>query len=322
MADFWQALARPFFILAPMEDVTDTVFRQIVASCGRPDAYFTEFTSADGLVSRGRKKVGQRLVFTQAERPIVAQLWGLEPKNFYTCAREIAVLGFDGIDLNFGCPERSVVVKGAGAALIKNQPLAHEIIQATHEGAGGLPISVKTRIGYAQIETEPWIDFLLTHDLNAITIHGRTAKEMSAVPVHWDEIAKARELRNHSGKKTLIVGNGDVRTRANGETLAKRYSLDGIMIGRGIFEDPWVFENPHQTHKAAERLQKFIAHIDLFTTTWGETKNFLVLRKFVKTYVSGFTGASELRVKLMAIKNNSELKTAVIDVLNSRTDTI
>lgn len=313
--NFWTKLSRPFLILAPMEDVTDTVFRQIITACHKPDVFFTEFTSADGLQSRGRSHVIHRLQFSQTERPIVAQIWGMDPDNYFKSALEIVQMGFDGIDINLGCPERSVVAKGACAALIKNPQLAAEIISATKKGAGTLPVSVKTRIGYEHIQTRDWITFLLMQNLAALTIHGRTAKEMSHVPAHWDEIGKAVALRNALKKSTLIIGNGDVKSRTQALKLISDFGVDGVMIGRGIFENPWVFESVSLSHTPREKLQKFLEHINLFDLTWKGSKNFLMLRKFAKMYVNGFMGASSLRVKIMETKTLGELKTVIEEIL-------
>jgi tRNA-dihydrouridine synthase len=213
MKNFWKDLKKPIFAQAPMEDVTDTVFRQMIIKCGRPDVFFTEFTNVDGMCSRGRDKVGKRLIFTPAERPIVAQIWGSKPENFLETAKLIKLKRFDGIDINMGCPEKSVVKKGLGGALIDNQPLAKEIILATKEGAGGLPLSIKTRIGVKNIQTEKWAEFLLGFNLDCLIIHGRTIAEMSESPTHWDEIGKVVKLRNSLKLKTLIIGNGDIKTR-------------------------------------------------------------------------------------------------------------
>src|SRR5436190_3288770 len=207
MVNIWQSLKKPIYILAPMEDVTDTVFRRIVMQTGKPDLFFTEFTNVEGMFSKGDKKVNQRLQFTQKEKPIIAQIWGLKPENYFKAGKLLAEMGFDGIDINMGCPEKNIIKKGACSGLIHNPSLAKEIIHATKEAAGNLPVSVKTRIGFKEIQTEKWIGFLLEQNLAALTIHGRTAAEMSAVPAHWDEIGKAVERRSEKKLPTLIIGN-------------------------------------------------------------------------------------------------------------------
>ncbi|OGG11214.1 hypothetical protein A2Z00_00805 [Candidatus Gottesmanbacteria bacterium RBG_13_45_10] len=317
----WSQLPRPILALAPMEDVTDTVFRQIVATCAKPDVFFTEFTSCEGFLSRGHDEVAKRLKYAQSEHPIVAQIWGHKPEHFYTVAKIVAGLGFDGIDVNMGCPQRNVVKDGACAALINNPPLAQEIIKATKSGiaASGknIPVSVKTRIGYKKIVTEEWISHLLSLDLDALIIHGRTAAEMSKVPAHWDEIGKVEAIRNHMKKKTLILGNGDVATAKEAMEKCKKYHLDGVMIGRAIFDNPWVFDrsiNPH-IPTAKELLMLMRRHVALFDETWGKKKNFAILKKFFKMYIKGFDRASAYRVRAMATSSPVEVYKIIDELL-------
>jgi len=311
MKNFWKILKKPILVQAPMEDVTDTVFRQIIAKCGKPDVFFTEFTNVEGMCSRGRDKVGKRLIFTPTERPIIAQLWGTTPEKFYETAKLIKLKGFDGIDVNMGCPEKSVVRKGSCAALIDNPSLAKEIILAVGEGAEGLPLSVKTRIGVKDIQTEKWIRFLLEMDLSTITIHGRTVAEMSDTPAHWDEIGKAVKLRDSMKSKTLIIGNGDVKNRKDAMEKYREYKVDGIMIGRGIFDNPWFFNENIDPFKISyrEKLKLLIEHITLFDKTWGKSpgtqktgKNFSLMKKFYKIYISGLPDAKNVRMTLMKFK--------------------
>ncbi len=318
----WSALPKPFFVLAPMEGGTDTVFRQIVSSCGRPDVMFTEFTNAEGLLSKGREEVGKRLLFQESEQPLIAQIWGKKPESFLEVAKQLVDMGFSGIDINMGCPERTVVTNGCCSALIDNPSLASEIIKATQEGAGDLPVSVKTRIGFKTIETERWIDFLLDHDLSALTVHFRTQKEMSLVPAHWEEAEKVVGLKKKKGKETILIGNGDVLSKKQGRELAKKYGLDGIMIGRGVFHNPYVFDDSidYAEQSKDERIALLKRHMDLFETTWKDThplsekgygKSFPPLKRYFKIYISGFDGASELREKLMLTQNLDEAKEAL-----------
>ena len=308
MDNFWKQLSKPILVLAPMEDVTDTVFRQMVASCAPPDVFFTEFVSVEGFTSVGRKRVEQSLLYTKKERPIVAQIWGLDPKKYYTVAQELVERGFDGVDINMGCPIRKVVKKGACAALIKNPSLAQEIIAATKEGAGELPVSVKTRIGYNSIATEDWIGFLLKQHLDTLIIHGRTAKEMSAIPANWDEIGRAVKMRDELKVQTLIIGNGDVKNREEGLVKVKQYGVDGVMIGRGIFQNLWAFDPVRDVRDASHMLDLMLKHCELFCDTWGERKSFLTLRKFFKIYISGFEGASQWRDRFMKTKSIGEVE--------------
>jgi len=319
MSFSWSTLPKPFFVLAPMEGGTDTVFRQIVSSCGRPDAMFTEFTNVEGLLSKGREEVGKRLFFQESEQPLVAQIWGKKPESFLEVAKQLVGMGFSGIDINMGCPERTVVTNGCCSALIDNPTLASEIIKATQEGAGDFPVSVKTRIGFKTIETERWIDFLLDHDLSALTVHFRTQKEMSLVPAHWEEAEKVVKLRNQKGKDTVLIGNGDVLSRKQGAELAQKYGLDGIMIGRGVFQNPYVFDESvdYAIQTKGQRIELLKKHIDLFEKTWKNThplsekgygKSFPPLKRYFKIYISGFDGASDLREKLMLTQTLEEAK--------------
>lgn len=318
MKNFWTNLKKPILIQAPMEDVTDTVFRQIITKCGKlaspdgsrsgPDVFFTEFTNVEGMCSKGRDKVGKRFKFTEVERPIVAQIWGNNPKNYFEVAKLIKTMGFDGIDINMGCPEKSVIKKGSCAALINNHLLAKEIILATREGAGGLPIGVKTRIGIKEIKTEEWASFLLGFSLDALVVHGRTVAEMSDVPAHWDEIGKVVKLRDDMKVKTLIIGNGDVKDLNGAMEKYKKYKVDGVMIGRGIFDNPWLFNKNIDPTKISyqEKLELLIEHITLFDKTWGRTKNFSIMKKFYKIYVSGMPDANIFRNKLMELNSAQE----------------
>lgn len=315
--------ARPFFVLAPMDDVTDMVFRQMVISTHAPDLLFTEFVNVDGLQSVGRPKLLKKLRFAKNETRLIAQLWGLNPDNFYKTAQQIAdgtfarefglpdEVNFAGIDLNMGCPAKSEVKNGACSALILNRPLASEIIKATQKGAGDVPVSVKTRLGFYDID-QSWIEFLLEHKLNMLTIHGRTRKEMSKVPAHWDEIGKSVLLRDRISPKTLIVGNGDVESYPQGVELAEKHNLDGIMIGRGVFHDPFVFspDSPWQSLGRQERIEMYRRHVSLFADTWRNNERPIhTLNKFCKIYINGFDGAKELREKLMSAETTSELLT-------------
>ncbi len=317
-------LPKPFFVLAPMDDVTDTVFRQIVAATESPDLFFTEFVNVDGLQSPGRSKLLKKLKFVSSETKLVAQLWGLKPENFQKTAEQIAdgtfarELGlpegcnFVGVDLNMGCPAKSEVQNGACSALIKNRPLAHDIIEATRKGLDGrLPLSVKTRLGFNEVDLT-WIEFLLKHSLDMLTVHGRTRKEMSKVPAHWDLIGECVKLRDHIAPDSLIVGNGDVKDHIQGMELVKQYGLNGIMIGRGIFHDPYAFaaNSPWANKTREERLELYCKHVSLFADTWqaGE-RNIKTLNKFCKVYISDFDGAKELREQLMTCDSTDELLT-------------
>ena len=286
-----------------MYGVTDTVFRQVVVSTGKPDVFFTEFVLVDALLSQGYEKALEALKFTESERPIVAQIWGSDPDKFYKVAGMISKMGFDGIDINMGCPDKNVLKKGAGSALINNPKLATEIINTTIKG-GRLPVSVKTRIGFDKIDIENWVTTLLQTPIAALTLHLRTKKEMSKVPAHWEQIYKAVEIRNKLKSKALIIGNGDVKSLKEAKEKCKEYKIDGVMIGEGIFGNVWLFNEKVniKTVSSAQKIKLLGQHLKLFKKTWGDKKNFELMKKFVKCYVNNFSGASAFRDKLMRTK--------------------
>ena len=301
----WTELKKPFFVLAPLDDVSDTVFRQVVARAAKPDLFFTEFTNVDGYFSPGQASVGRKLRWdSEVEQPLIAQIWGKNPENYYKMAGELAQKGFTGIDINMGCPEKSVVKSGNGAGIIGDYARAQEIIKAVQDGSDGkLPVSVKTRIGINTIIIEEWASFLLRQGLAALTIHGRTAREMSKVPAHWDEIGKVVNLRDELAPETKVIGNGDVLSRDQGLELAKQWGVDGIMIGRGIFQNIHVFEAEPKEHSAEELIDILVYHLDLHERTWAGQKHFEPLKKFFKIYVNGFANASAMRAELMECKD-------------------
>jgi nifR3 family TIM-barrel protein len=313
--NFWNKLKKPIFANAPMANVTDAAFRRMFAECGKPDVFWTEFVSVEALLSRGREKVLVDLWYGEAEHPIVAQVFGAKPEQFEQAAAIIRELGFDGIDINMGCPDRDVEKQGAGAALIKNPSLAKEIVQATKRGAKELPVSVKTRIGYAKNEIPEWLPVLLEEHLAALTVHLRTRNEMSDVAAHWNLASEIAALRNRHAPDTLILGNGDIASLDDARTKIAAGSLDGAMIGRGIFGNPWFFSE--RTPTIQEKLDRMVVHTELFeklyhsNDTESRLKNFDVMKKHFKAYISGFDDAKELRIKLMAAENASEVKKIV-----------
>lgn len=313
--NIYEQLPRPFFVLAPMDDVTDMVFRQVVGECAAPDLYFTEFVNVDGLQSPGRERLMKKLRKAATDKPLIAQIWGKTPENYYKTAKELVEMGFAGIDINMGCPDKTIVKNGCCSALIENRELALQIIQATQRGAAGkVPVSVKTRLGFKHVDLT-WHEFLFQQNLAAVTIHGRTQREMSAVPAHWDLINEVRKIRDRVAPQILIVGNGDVQNRQQAQQLAKAYKLDGIMIGRGIFHDPYAFaqESPWMEKTKQERISLFRKHVTLFAQTWtnGE-RRVAPLNKFCKIYINHFDGAKELREQLMACQSTDELL-AILD---------
>jgi nifR3 family TIM-barrel protein len=316
---FWQQLSKPLFVQAPMDDVTDVVFRQVLEKVGKPDIFFTEFTNTDGICSKGRERVLRKLLYEKTQRPIVAQIWGNNPLHYRESAKLIADMGFDGIDINMGCPVRKVVGRGQCSGLIKNPKLAAELIAAIRQAVPDLPLSVKTRIGFSKIETQDWIGFLLQQHLDALTIHGRIATRMSKDPANWEEIAKGVKLRDQINKDTIIIGNGDVKSREDALEKTKTYGVDGVMIGRGIFTDLWIFNKDYQTSQVPlqEKLKMLLYHINLFEKTWGKTKDFNLLKKFYKVYIADYPGANDFRQKLMEIHTFAETKKVLEEKIQS-----
>ena len=295
-----------------MADVTDMAMREMVAKYGKPDILWTEFVSCDGLLSRGKEKLLPDLWYSENQRPIVAQLFSSKPENFYKCAALIKQMGFDGLDINMGCPDKSVEKQGAGAALMKDPKLAQKIVLEAKRGAGTMPVSVKTRIGYNSNELKTWLPALLKTEPSAITIHVRTRKEMSKVPAQWELFPEIMDVVNKfTTKKTrpMIIGNGDVFSVGDAKEKAKKYGLDGIMIGRGIFGKPWFFSG--ENYKIPnQKIRILIEHINLFEKLYfyenKKLKRFDVMKKHFKAYLSGFDGAKEMRVELMNTKNCEE----------------
>jgi len=318
--NFWQELQKPAFTLAPMEDVTDTVFREIVLNVSDPECLhvlFTEFTSTDGLCHEvGGPKVKHRLQINESEQKllkktgvkIVAQIWGTKPEKFAESAKIICSEGlFDGIDINMGCPVKKIVKQGGCSALIGQPQLAKEIIFATQE-ASSIPVSIKTRIGLNKVITEEWISYLLETKPVLLTVHGRIQKQQSEGVADWNEVAKAVKLRDEMGSETLIHGNGDVMTYEDGLQNALEYGVDGIMIGRGIFNNPWFFNKKETGHSSEERLNLLWKHALLFTRAWDKEKNFAILKRFFKIYTTGFYGAAQIRAKLMECNSLEDVR--------------
>lgn len=305
--NFWRELPRPFFILAPMEDVTDIVFRHVVSEAARPDVFFTEFTNTESFCHpEGVHSVRGRLTFSEDEQPMVAHIWGDKPEHFREMSIGMAEMGFKGIDLNMGCPVANVASKGKGSGLILRPETAAEIIQAAK--AGGLPVSVKTRLGYYEIdEWRDWLKHVFEQDIANLSIHLRTRKEMSKVDAHWELIAEIKKLRDEIAPNTLLTINGDIPDRKTGLELAEKYGIDGVMIGRGIFHNPYAFEKEPREHTSKELLGLLRLHLALFNKySKDEPRQYKPLRRFFKIYVRGMRGASELRHQLMQTQTTDE----------------
>jgi len=314
--------SKPFFVLAPMDDVTDTVFRRIVHECAPADLHISEFVNVDGLCSPGREKLIPKLSTVNDKGPVIAQLWGKVPENFEKIAKEInneSIPGFSGIDLNFGCPDKSVLKNECCSALAQPElrEKAVEIIKATQKGAESasrrMPVSIKTRLGFDKIDYS-WHALLLEQKPSMLTVHVRTTRQMSKVPAQWDAIDEIVRLRDKISPKTKIVLNGDIMDRQQGLKLAKIHKVDGIMIGRGVFQNPYVFSKgskvgPWKQKTKEQKVNLLIKHLDLFIKTWpnGERK-YNPLKKFVKIYISDFDGASAFREKIMQTENPEEAK--------------
>lgn len=336
--NFWKELnkkrkseSKPIVVLAPMADVTDAAFRYLINKYGKPDVTWTEFVSADGMIkapddnpdSSGNTshfKIFADLDYDEIERPIVAQLFSPRPEMMKEAAKIIQDMGFDGLDINMGCPEKNIVKQGSGAGHLKEYKNAQDVILAAKEGAPNLPISVKTRIGFNQNEIEKWLPNLLETKPDVITLHCRTRKEMSDVPADWSQIKRAVEIRDNfidadTGKKseTLIFGNGDVLDLGQAYTKYKETGCDGIMIGRGIFGNPWLFSGRTDI-PVREKLEVLIEHVYLYEKLVTH-KNFNIMKKHFKAYVEGFDGAKELRVKLMNTENGKQVEDLIREFL-------
>jgi nifR3 family TIM-barrel protein len=356
MKSFWDTLPTPFFTVAPMADVTDVAFRQMLAlhsrhrrrdgTVGGPDVMWTEFVSADGIVrapKTGRDKLMKDLEYTEIERPIVAQLFTRVPEHMEQVASLCRELGFDGVDINMGCPAGAIIDQGCGAAMIKTPDVARDIIRAAKRGArsneGGIPVSVKTRIGYNQDQLDDWIPVILEEHPAAITVHARTRKDMSKVPARWERLRRVVELRDKLQPTVKIIGNGDVTSIDDAKEKAREFGVDGVMIGRALFGNPWFFHPLKQvpfrmtslpTHGVdrekimvpdmskqnieyvtiEDRLRALIEHSQLFTSLLPH-KNFSIMKKHYKAYVSGWHGAAELRQKLMEASNVAEIESII-----------
>jgi nifR3 family TIM-barrel protein len=307
MTNFWSRLPKPFFVMAPMKDVTDVAFRKIIARRGKPDVFFTEFVSADGLCHSTPAPLLRDLQFSADEHPIVAQIFSSKPEMISSATKLVAELGFDGVDINMGCPDRTVEKQGSGAALIKNPKHAVEIIRAAQE-ASNLPVSVKTRIGYNKESLDEWLPPLLEASPVAITLHLRTRKEMSLVPANWELMKKAIEIRNNINPEVLIIGNGDVQDLEDAKIKAEESKCDGVMLGRAMFGNPWVFAGrKNEDTLLAEKLAALIELAYEFEKI-EPSKHFSILKKHIKAFVTGFDHAAEFRAKLMEANSAAELE--------------
>lgn len=334
--NFWQELPKPLLVLAPMADVTDAAFRRMIAkysaherkdgTIGGPDVMWTEFVAADGLMRatpEGKKKLLADLWYAEEERPIVAQLFSSNEEYMEKAAQLAAELGFDGVDLNMGCPSNTIERQGCGAAMIKDPQKARAVIRAAKRGAGDLPVSVKTRVGYNKNEIETWVPEILAEQPAVLTMHARTRKEMSKVPARWDLVKRVVEIRDELSPQTLIIGNGDVLSLDDAYEKIASSGADGAMLGRSIFGNPWLFhpEKDLSNVSIQERLGVMIEHTKLFEELL-HFKNFATMKKHYKAYVNGFEGAAQLRAELMEQNTAAEIEAVVHAFLQNSTHNI
>jgi nifR3 family TIM-barrel protein len=314
----WNKLPKPFFVMAPMADVTDVAFRALVAKRGAPDIFWTEFVSADGLyhtreiakMKDSENPLMRELAFEENQRPIIAQIFSSKPEMITYATKLVAELGFDGVDINMGCPHHGIEAQGCGSAMIKTPKLAQEIIRAA-QAASSLPVSVKTRVGYNKVELEEWLPALLETNPAAITLHLRTRKEMSLVPAQWELMKKAVEIRDSVNPNVLLIGNGDIQDLEDARNKIADSGCDGAMIGRGMFGNPWVFAGrKSEDTPLAEKLAALLELAHSFEQL-SPPKNFAILKKHIKAFVTGFAGAAELRAKLMSAESTTELEVII-----------
>jgi nifR3 family TIM-barrel protein len=317
---FWNNLPKPFFVLAPLANVTDASFRQHIIRYSRPDVIWTEFVSADGLCHPvGREALLQDLIFQENERPIVAQLFTAHPEKIREAARIAAELGFDGVDINMGCPDKNVMKQGAGASCMQDPENAVALIKAAKDGiadavsTGGrnIPVSVKTRLGFNEDVLETWLPKLLSAEPAALTLHARTKKDMSKVPARWERIKRAVEIRNEMQSKTLIIGNGDVTSMADAKTKIEMTGCDGVMFGRAIFGNPWLFDEGKKEITVEEKIDAALVHTEMYLEHFQGKKSFELMKKFYRAYINNFPQAKELRGEMMAAKSFEEIKSIV-----------
>jgi nifR3 family TIM-barrel protein len=325
MKDFWKELTGPIYALAPMADVTDPAFRRLVAEIQPPTVMWTEFVSADGLYhTREMKKMKDEdnplvrdLGLCEAERPVVAQLFGSNPETMEYAAAFALEKGFDGVDINMGCPDRAIERQGAGASHIKDPEKAKAVIRAALKGvAGKIPVSVKTRIGYNTIEYKQWFPHILSENISALTVHLRTRKEMSKVPAHWELAKEIVEFCKELRPDVKILGNGDVQSIQEAKEKIESTGVDGVMLGRAIFGNPYLFAHQDTLPSQKERLAAYLRLIAYF----GEltpAKHMAVLKKHLKAFVVASEGANELRKRCYDTTTLEELAHCVQEAHDS-----
>ena len=314
LVNFWNTLPVGFTVLAPMEDVTDTVFRRLIGLWGAPDVFMSEFINSTELVHSKRRFAKQHAYLDSKEladlqRPLVAQIWGNEPDDYRQAIPRLLEAGFVGIDINMGCPAVKVVRRGSCAGLIDLPAQAGELIQAAQEACGTAPVSVKTRLGVKEKKTLEWAGFLLGRNLAALTIHGRIATQMSEGEADWNEIASVVQLREELGSTTRIIGNGDLRSREDLARRQKQSGVDGLMVGRGIFYDPLLFRTDGRRFEElppAEKVKMMMLHLREQQRVWEGHKGYDLVKSFYKIYTRGWEGGEELRDRLYQTRSYGE----------------
>lgn len=307
MNNIWQIIKKPITGLAPMDGVTDEPMRQVQCLVAKPDVMYTEFISVEGF-QRNRNAFSRKLFFKENERPIVTQVFGYTPEAFYKTVLEVSKLGFDGIDINMGCPAKGVLKKGGGGALIGDCQLAEKIIEeslkAIKDSGKDIPLSVKTRIGKNEIITKDWISFLCRFPIAEITIHGRLLKEGNNGPVNWEEIQKAAEIARPKG--IICLGNGGVKFYQEAREKAEKYGLDGVLIGQAACGNPWVFsENILPTQDLI--LKTIIQHAELVSEFYDE-RGFVSILKHFSWYPKEFKNCKKLKIELLKTRNLREVQ--------------
>ncbi len=312
--NFWNQFEQGFTVLAPMEGVTDIAFRQVIAKAARPEIFYTEFTNVNSYTSeKGRHNALERFRYEPEERPIVAQIWGTKAEMIAETAQALKELGYLAIDLNMGCPDRHVVATGGGSGLIRTPELAKEGIRAAK--TAGLPVSVKTRLGYSRVdEWRAWLTDLLEEELAALTVHLRTKKEMSKVEAHSELVPEIVALKNELSPKTKLIINGDIKDRQDGQKYIEQ-GADGIMIGRGVFANPFCFEKEPKEHSREELFALMEYHLDLYEKYMLSPYD--PLKHFYKIYINNFPGASDIRARFMETKTIPEAKALLREVKNA-----
>ncbi len=323
MKSFWNELPKPFMALAPMADVTDPAYRRLIAETAAPDVTWTEFVSADGLFHTREKKgmsdeenpLVRDLLYTDQERPIVAQFFTSNPETMEYAAALALERGFDGVDINMGCPDKSIEKQGAGAAHMKDPACAKEVIAAALRGTEGrIPVSVKTRIGYNKVEYREWLPHVLDSGISALTVHLRTRKEMSLVPAHYELAGDIVSLVRQENADVILSANGDLLSVADAREKAALYGFDGMMLGRAIFGNPWLFSGKTPADFSPEERIQMLLRLARYFDELRPRKHFAILKKHFKAFLSGWDNAAELRARAMATNSLEELEVVLMGV--------